>query len=195
MAMSVARDEKTTGALENRILKEFPDSRSAASILGTRRQLEGIGKPFELEFTDAISGSTISMKALKSKVVVIDFWATWCGPCVAEMPHMKELYAEYHNKGVEFIGVSLDNPKEEGGLDSLKNYVKSNGINWPQYYQGKGWDSEFSTSWGIQGIPTDVHRRHRGEALLRRGSRPAREVDPQAARKEGWPRRPPAAGE
>ena len=53
------------------------------------------------------------MKGLKGKVVVIDFWATWCGPCVAEMPKMKELYAKYRDQGVEFIGVSLDQPKEQ----------------------------------------------------------------------------------
>ena len=193
--MSVARDEKTTGALENRILKEFPDSRSAASILGTRRQLEGIGKPFELEFADAISGSTISMKALKSKVVVIDFWATWCGPCVAEMPHMKELYAEYHNKGVEFIGVSLDNPKEEGGLDSLKNYVKSNGINWPQYYQGKGWDSEFSTSWGIQGIPTMFIVDTEGKLYSVEARGQLEKLIPKLLEKKGGRAASPAAGE
>jgi thiol-disulfide isomerase/thioredoxin len=115
---------------------------------------EAVGKPFDLEFTDAISGSTISMKNLKGKVVVVDFWATWCGPCIAEMPHMKQLYAEFRGKGVEFLGISLDNPKEQGGLDSLKKYVKDNGIAWPQYYQGKGWESEFSRSWGINSIPS-----------------------------------------
>ena len=66
---------------------------------------------------------------------------------------MKEIYAKYHDKGVEFIGVSLDEPKEEGGLDELKKFVKENGIAWPQYYQGKGWQSEFSSSWGINAIP------------------------------------------
>ena len=98
--------------VEERILKDYPDSSHASMIKGERRQREAIGKPFELEFTDAIKGSTVSIKGLKGKVVVIDFWATWCGPCVAEMPTMKKLYAEYKDKGVEFIGVSLDQPKE-----------------------------------------------------------------------------------
>ena len=66
---------------------------------------------------------------------------------------MKELYAKYKDKGVEFIGVSLDQPKEEGGLDKLKKFVAEEKIAWPQYYQGKGWDSEFSVSWGINSIP------------------------------------------
>ena len=93
------------------------------------------------------------MKKLKGKVVVIDFWATWCGPCVGEMPKMKELYAEYRDRGVEFIGVSLDQPAEQGGLASLKKFVKENGIKWPQYYQGKGWKGDFSVSWKINSIP------------------------------------------
>jgi hypothetical protein len=66
---------------------------------------------------------------------------------------MKELYAKYHDQGVEFIGVSLDQPKEQGGLDALKKFVKENRIPWPQYYQGNGWQSEFSKSWGINAIP------------------------------------------
>ena len=138
---------------EDRVIREYPKSKAADAILGARRQLAGIGKPFELEFTDAITGSPVSMKALNGKVVVIDFWATWCGPCVAAMPHMKELYAKYHGQSVEFIGVSLDQPKEEGGLDRLKNFVKENDIRWPQYYMGNAWDSEFSKSWGINAIP------------------------------------------
>jgi thiol-disulfide isomerase/thioredoxin len=154
MATFCTKDEKAKASIEDRILKDHPDSNFADTIRGIRRLREAVGKPFELEFTDAISGSTISMKGLKGKVVVVDFWATWCGPCVAEMPHMKQLYSEYHNKGVEFIGVSLDQPKEQGGLDSLKKYVKENGISWPQYYQGKGWESDFSRSWGINSIPS-----------------------------------------
>jgi thiol-disulfide isomerase/thioredoxin len=153
MAARFTNDEKAKGLIEDRLVKEFPDSQFAGMIAGTRRQKEGIGKPFELEFTDAIKGSTVSMKGLKGKVVVVDFWATWCGPCVGEMPNMKKIYAKYRDKGVEFIGVSLDQPKEAGGLDALKKFVKENEIAWPQYYQGNYWNSEFSKSWGINGIP------------------------------------------
>jgi thiol-disulfide isomerase/thioredoxin len=146
-------DKSLQTTFEDRILKDYPDSREVASIKSERKKREKIGKPFELEFTDAIKGSTVSMKGLRGKVVVVDFWATWCVPCVEEMPKMKTLYAEYKDKGVEFIGVSLDLPKEKGGLDKLKKYVADNKIGWPQYYQGNFWESEFSAGWGINSIP------------------------------------------
>lgn len=126
----------------------------AAEEKAKAKQKDGIGKTFDIKFTDAISGKEISTESLKGQIVVVDFWATWCGPCKAEMPHNKEIYAKYHDKGVEFIGVSLDQPEETGkGLTKLKEYVATNDIKWPQYYQGNFWQSEFSSSWGINSIP------------------------------------------
>jgi thiol-disulfide isomerase/thioredoxin len=151
MAAMRARDNDERVAIEKRIINDYPDSRSAKFAKGAIRKAEGVGKPFDLSFTDAISGQPMSIKGLQGKVVVIDFWATWCGPCVAEMPKMKELYAHYKEQGVEFIGVSLDQP--DGGLDKLKEFVKAQDIGWPQYYQGNGWESDFSLSWGINSIP------------------------------------------
>ncbi len=138
-------------AIYRRILADYPDSQSAKSAEGQIRQVEGIGKPFDLAFTDAITDKPVSIKELQGKVVVVDFWATWCGPCVAEMPRMKELNAKFHDQGVEFIGISLDQPGD--GLNKLKKFVEEKEIPWPQYYQGNYWQSEFSSSWGINSIP------------------------------------------
>jgi len=135
------------------LIQTYPDDRSAKYWKGKMKQIKQIGQPFELSFKDAITGTDISTDQLQGKVIVIDFWATWCGPCVAEMPNMKKIYSQYHQKGVEFLGISLDQPLDRGGLDQLKNYCKENNITWPQYYQGNGWGSEFSVSWGINSIP------------------------------------------
>ena len=140
--------------LEARLLGDFPNSTAAASIRKVRRERDLIGKPFVLEFTDAIKGTPVSIKTLKGKVVVIDFWATWCAPCVAAMPRMKELHTKYHSKGVEFIGVNLDQPEEKGGLDRLKEFVAKNDIPWPQYYQGNVGEGSFSDACGVYAIPT-----------------------------------------
>jgi thiol-disulfide isomerase/thioredoxin len=148
-----SRDDEVATQLYRRIIAEFPTSKGVATAKAKLRLADGVGKPFELSFKEALTGKDISMNDLKGKVVVIDFWATWCGPCIAEMPHMKEIYAKYKDKGVEFIGISLDAPQSEGGLEKLKAYVTENDIQWPQYYQGKGWQSEFSSSWGINSIP------------------------------------------
>ncbi|MDR3633532.1 MAG: redoxin domain-containing protein [Isosphaeraceae bacterium] len=139
--------------LEKRMAAEFPDSPVVKAAEAKRALLEQVGKPFDLAFDDAVKGAPVSIKGLKGKVVVIDFWATWCGPCIAEMPKMKELYAQYKDQGVEFIGVSLDSPKSEGGLDRLKAFVEKNEIGWPQNYLGGAWDSPLITKLGIDSIP------------------------------------------
>lgn len=139
-------------AIYERIKTDYPDN--SKYMDGKIKQIKSIGKPFELEFQDAITGTKISMKDLKGQVVVLDFWATWCRPCVAEMPKMKKLYAKYHDEGVQFIGISLDKSEDQGGLEALKKYVSEKEISWPQYYLRKDGDIKFSNSWGISGIPS-----------------------------------------
>lgn len=140
--------------LYERAIALFPDSKYNKYTPGKIKQAGAVGQPFELTFTDAVTGKEISLQRdLRGKVVVIDFWATWCGPCIADMPKMKKLYSEFSGRGVEFIGVSLDQAEDKGGLEKLLAYVEENDIPWPQYYQGAYWDGEFSKSWGINSIP------------------------------------------
>lgn len=114
------------------------------------KSIAPIGKPFEATLT-MVDGKKLSLPAgMKGKVLVIDFWATWCLPCIAELPHMRKVYAEYKSKGVEFIGISLDRP---GKLAELKAFVKKEKLNWVHTYSGKYWDDPTSRKYGISGIP------------------------------------------
>ena len=149
-----AADPARRRALYERIVRDYPESPEAPLARGLLRRLDLEGKELDLAFDDAITGRAVLLRDFRGKVVVLDFWATWCGPCLADMPRIKELYARYHPRGVEFIGVSLDLPRAEGGLDQLRKYVARKAVPWPQYYQGNGWESDFSRGLGIRSVPT-----------------------------------------
>lgn len=106
-----------------------------------------VGEVVELKF-HPVKGANVNLADMKGKVVLIDFWATWCGPCVAELPNVIAAYNKLHEKGFEIIGISLDSDK-----GTLTKFIKERNMAWPQYFDGKGWDNEISTRFGVSSIP------------------------------------------
>ena len=153
LSLSFQADPARQRPLYERTVRDYPETKQAAAARGKLGRLDAIGKPFDLAFKDAITGAEVSTKGLRGKVVVVDFWATWCGPCVAEMPRLKQLHAKYRDQGVAFVGVSLDYPEADGGLASLKAFVAGNEIPWPQYYSGEGLSGDFARDLGVDSIP------------------------------------------
>ena len=123
------------------------------SFAGTLRRLSLLGHPMEITGT-LLNGQPFDQKSLAGKVVLVDFWATWCGPCVAEIPNVLAQYEKYHDKGFEVVGISLDEDRE-----TLAKFVTDQKIPWPILYEkpgGEGWRHPLATYYGISGIPTVI---------------------------------------
>jgi len=106
------------------------------------------GKPLTMKFK-SLEGETVDLSKLQGKVVLIDFWATWCGPCRAELPNVKAAYEKLHPKGFEIIGISFDKSKSD-----LQAFIAKEKMPWQQYFDGLFWDNKIGKKYGIQGIPT-----------------------------------------
>ena len=99
-----------------------------------------------------LDGKPLSVAKYKGKVVMIDFWATWCGPCVRELPNVLKVYEKYHAKrGFSIIGISLDQDKE-----TLTTFIKEKNMTWPQYFDGLGWQNKVAVKYSIESIPATV---------------------------------------
>ncbi len=144
---SEAPAEKARDMVKPLVSTNAPEEvRTAAQSLLDR--IEMVGKPLDLKFA-ALDGTQIDLADRRGKVVLIDFWATWCGPCVAELPNVKAAYERLHPKGFEILGISFDHEK-----DDLVQFIDRQKMTWPQYFDGKGWENVLGQRFGIQAIPT-----------------------------------------
>ena len=168
-------------------LKENPNDRTALSSLANIHDKLGnsdLAREYRVktdptlawegkvlpEFSPVVDldGKPVSLADYRGKLVLLDFWATWCGPCIAELPNVKAVYEKYHDKGFEIIGISLDTDEA-----ALRKFIKENQLPWRQVFDGKRWKTPLVQQYGVRGIPAQflIDREGRVISVEARGKR------------------------
>ena len=147
-------DKTKAKAASTRLTKDFNDhpqiGRAASAIEGLKDELKKPvqGDTMAVSFTD-IDGHKVDLAELKGKVVLVDFWATWCSICMVELPNVLKAYDSFHDKGFEVIGISLDED-----VNAVRELISQRKMAWPQYCDGMGWESSISRKFGIHSLPS-----------------------------------------
>jgi thiol-disulfide isomerase/thioredoxin len=170
----VLKDKAKGDALMAQLERDFPDSepvkiaKQQAEAEKLRASLVEGSKFPDFAETD-VTGKPLSVADYKGKVVLIDFWATWCPPCRAELPNVIKIFEAHHSKGFEIIGISLDKDREK-----LTSFTKEKNMTWRQYYDGLVWQNKLAVKYGVNSIPATylldgqgiiIGKDLRGEAL------------------------------
>ncbi len=170
----VFENEQKGKELSEQLKKDFPDSK-AAGHLKKQEAAEKIrsslveGAKFPDFDEKDLQEKPLNLAAYKGKVVLVDFWATWCGPCVGELPNVLAAYEKHHAAGFEIVGISLDSDKAK-----LEKFIETKKMPWQQYFDGKGWENKLAGKYGVNSIPATylldgegkiIAKNLRGEAL------------------------------
>ena len=140
---------------------------------GLLRRVELVGKEMPVWGVD-LAGNVFDAKTLEGKVVLLDFWATWCTPCVAEFPHLKSLYEKYHDRGFTIVGYNVDRD-----LEQLSAFLQRNPLPWPVLVREKSLEQDapplskpamskppLSTYYGARKLPVVLLRDRQGKVIM-----------------------------
>ncbi|HVX64241.1 MAG TPA: TlpA disulfide reductase family protein, partial [Pirellulales bacterium] len=136
---------------------------SGEKLLGAVRHLNLLGSHVKIEGT-LVNGKKFDWSKYKGKVVLVDFWATWCGPCLKELPNVKQTYEKYHDQGFEVIGISLDDDEQ-----TLKEFLEEEQLPWPILFssdsKATGWEHPMASYYGISSIPAAILVDRKGKVV------------------------------
>ncbi len=171
--LSTETDFPTLDTLARRFEKENPTSIHAKAFMGNIARIRGVTVGNEapnISLADT-NGTEVPLTSLRGKYVLIDFWASWCGPCRNENPNVVRMYEKFKDKGFAIYSVSLDNP---GKREAWVRAIRNDNLTWTHVSDLKGWQSQAAQQYGVSGIPATflldpsgkiIAKNLRGEAL------------------------------
>lgn len=146
---AVQRGFTSISMLQDDVYNPIRDQSRFQALVKRIKERIGIGSPAKDFSIALLNGEKLNLADHKGKVVLIDFWATWCAPCREEIPHLKEIYAAFNAKGLEIIGISLDRDRK-----ALTDYISEKQLKWPIAFSGQVWSDETAALYGVQSIPS-----------------------------------------
>ncbi len=151
IAQEFGGDESEALKWYEAIVKDFPASPVQPKAKGAKLRLSCVGHAIPLTGKLMDGKTSFDLSALKKKVVLVQYWASWCEPYKPELPLLKELYRKYGKYGFEIVGVCLDSEKKD-----MIEFIKDNAPSWPQLWEEGGLNNRFANEMGIQIVPTMI---------------------------------------